>query len=83
MIRIMDDYKLVPNRNPVSRHEWNDVVLTKRLKVSGGFFQTTFHQTQKSAEEEKSLRESMVAKFPFTPPRSEWELEKAKKLGLL
>ncbi len=51
-------------------------------QVQGGFFQTTFHKTLKSAETEKSLRESMISKFPFTPPASDRELAKAKKLGL-
>jgi len=74
--------KTVWHKNPISGHEWSTYEPLNGFEVSGGGFFTTTHFTRKSAETEAELRASMNKKFPFIMPRSQREIDKAKRLNL-
>lgn len=82
-IAIVPIYTTIEKHNPISGHTWTEFTgEIKGYEVSGGFFCRTFHRKLDSAEKEKQIRKSMVTKFPFDCPRSEREINKAKKLNL-
>jgi hypothetical protein len=80
-VRISDWLKPIPKINPISGHEWVEY-RHQGFVVQGGVFTRTKFKTVKSAEREKGIVESLLVKFPFSIPRSEREIEKAKKLNL-
>jgi hypothetical protein len=61
---------------------WTEDVPLKGFEVWGGYYAMTTHTTLRGAEEEKAYRESIDKKFPFIMPRSQRELDNAKRLGL-
>lgn len=61
---------------------YSDIMPLKGYEVSGGFFQRTVHMTLENAQKEAELRREMIRNHPFNPPRSQREIEKAKRLGL-
>lgn len=81
-ITISQEFKTKWHRNPISGHEWSTPEPTKRLMVSGGNFQTTYHTKLETAEKEKALREGFISKFPFIMPRSEREIDNCKHLKI-
>ena len=74
--------KTVWHKNRLTGEEWSEDVPLKGFEVWGGYYAMTTHTTLRGAEEEKAYRESIDKKFPFIIPRSQRELDKAKRLGL-
>lgn len=65
---ISQDYKLVDHHNKLSGHSWTETVFVNKWSVHGGGFTETKHNSLKSAEKEKAMRERMLKKFPFLIP---------------
>jgi hypothetical protein len=81
MVSISHRTKTVYKRNDWGM-EYSTTVTIPGYEVSGGFFCTTTHKTLKSAEKEAAVRNSIIEKFPWKPPRSQREIDRAKRLGL-
>jgi len=81
-VRILPRDKTVWHKNRRTGEEWSENVLLKGFEVWGGLFAVTTHTKLCGAEKEKALRESINKKFPFVVPRSQRELDKARRLGL-
>jgi hypothetical protein len=84
MVHISPVYKRKDFHNPISRHSWSeDVGECTGYEVSGGYLPISKHKKEKHAEAEAKDRNDFLVKYPWTPPRSDREIKKAKKLKLI
>ena len=60
-----------------------ETIPLEKYEVFGGFVAATTNLTLKGALKLQAERVAFNKKYPWTPPRSERELAKARRLGLL
>jgi len=74
--KIYHNFNFVDKHNPISGHHWREPVEAPGFKISGKGSDTRVFKTLKAAH----AHIDFLIKFPFTPPRSEREIAKAKAL---
>ena len=61
--RIVETFKLIHRRNPISVHQWTEQGKTTGYDVVGGGWMRSHHRTLKQAEIEVEFRK----RHPFNP----------------